>query len=184
MHTISWAPGSKPKLDRLFNDLREQHYNDHSHRLWKNYSEKEFNFIQPVALTIYFDDNEIPEICSSISTRDCWPKGVYRIHNRVWKPNNKKTFLTRVSDSMGYSAKSQIRWLTRNTDCKLYFISRQTSKWEEWMIKHFEKDFNIHFKTDNFKYLTCPNECDDTCWQKIIYNGNSTLLNYWKHRNA
>jgi len=181
MKTITWVPGTDAIHDELFDQLREQHYNDHSHRLWQNYSRKEFDFIRPVALTIYFDDDNIPEVCSSISERDCWPKGAYRIHNRVWKCNNKKQFLRRVSPSMGYSAKSQIEWLKENTDCKLYFISRQTNNWDEWMIEHF-KEYDIHFKTDNYMYLTCPNECDDTCWQRIIYSGDESLLAQWKRK--
>jgi len=181
MRTITWKPGTDPEHDKLFDDLREQHYNDHSHRLWQNYSKEEFNFICPVALTIHFDDNEIPEVCSSISERSCWPNGAYRIHNRVWKCNNRKQFLRKVSPSMGLSAKSQILWLKKNTDAKLYFISRQTNNWDNWMIAHF-KEYGINFKTDNYLYLTCPDECDDNCWQRIIYSGNETLLEQWKRR--
>ena len=182
MRTITWVPGTDAEHDELFDQLREQHYNDHSHRLWKNYSREEFNYINPVALTIYFDDNGIPEVCSGISKRDCWPQGVYRIHNRVWKCNNKTQFLRRVSPSMGYSARSQIEWLEQNTDCQLYFISRQTdNKWNGWMIEHF-KEYNINFKTDKYLYLTCPNECDNTCWQHIIYSGNESLLEQWKRQ--
>lgn len=179
MRTITWEPGSNPDMDRLFDKLRQQHYEDHSHRLWQNYSKEAFKDV--AALTIYFDENDVPEVCSSTMWRDCWPEGVYRIHNRVWKCNNKKQFLRKVSPSMGYSARSQIDWLKANTDCKLYFISRQTSNWDEWMIKHF-KEYDIHFETDNYMYLTCPNECDDTCWQYIIYNGNTALLEHWKHK--
>jgi hypothetical protein len=182
MRTVTWVPGSNMEMDELFDDLREQQYNDRSHRLWKNYSKKEFNFINPVALTIHFDENNIPEVCSSISGRDCWPNNAYRIHNRVWKCNNKKSFLRKVSPSMGLIAQSQTDWLKENTNCELFFISRQTTNWEDWMIEHFNKDFGFKFETDKYFYLTCPNECDDTCWQKIIYSGNTELLDTWKRR--
>jgi hypothetical protein len=181
MRTITWKPGTDLEHDELFDELREQHYNDHSHRLWQNYSKKEFDFIRPVALTIHFDDTGIPEVCSSISERSCWPNGAYRIHNRVWKCNNRKQFLRKVSPSMGLSAKSQIEWLKDNTDAELYFISRQTSNWDNWMIEHF-KEYGINFKTDNYLYLTCPNECDTNCWQQIIYSGNESLLEQWKRQ--
>ena len=83
---------------------------------------------------------------------------------------------------MGYSAGSQIEWLEKNTDCLLYFISRQTdNNWDNWMIEHF-KEYGIHFKTDKYLYLTCPNECDNTCWQHIIYTGDDSLLELWKRR--
>jgi len=179
MKVITWAPGTNIEYDELFETLRAEHYADTSHRLWKNYAKEAFNDV--AALTIYFDDDGVPEVCSSTTQRSCWPAGAYRIHNRVWKANNKKTFLRRVSPSMGHSAASQIEWLKNNTDCQMYFISRQTDNWNDWMIEHF-KEYSIEFKTDNYMYLTCPNECDDTCWQRIIYNGNSELLQEWKRR--
>ena len=179
MKVVTWAPGTNTEYDQLFESLRKIHHSDTSHRLWKNYSKEAFKDV--AALTIYFDEDGIPEVCSSTTQLSCWPKGAYRIHNRVWKANNKKAFLRRVSPSMGYSAASQIDWLTQNTDCRLYFISRQTDNWNNWMIEHF-KEYDIEFKTDNYMYLTCPNECDDTCWQRIIYAGDTTLLEQWKRR--
>lgn len=179
MKTITWVPGTNTDLDKLFDELRERHYQDHSHRLWKNYAREAF--AEVAALTIYFDNDNVPEVCSSVTRRACWPDTAYRIHNRVWKCNNKKEFLRKVSPSMGYSARSQIDWLAANTDCKLYFISRQTDNWQSWMAEHF-KDYEIDFKFDNYKYLTCPNECDETCWQHIVYNGDEELLNLWKRR--
>ena len=179
MKTITWAPGTCKEYDELFESLRAQHYADTTHRLWKNYAKDAFKNV--AALTIHFDDSGIPEVCSSTTQRDCWPKDVYRIHNRVWKASNKKHFLRKVSPSMGHSAVSQIEWLRNNTDCQLYFISRQTDNWPNWMIEHF-KEYSIEFKTNNYTYLTCRNEYDDTCWQRIIYNGDSELLQEWKRR--
>jgi hypothetical protein len=179
MRTITWAPGTNTEYDTLFETLRATHYADTGHRLWKNYAKDAFKDV--AALTIHFDDDDVPEVCSSTTQRPCWPVGAYRIHNRVWKANNKKTFLRRVSPSMGHSATSQIEWLKNNTDCRLYFISRQTDNWNNWMIKHF-REYDIEFKTDNYMYLTCPNECDDTCWQRIIYSGDTSLLEQWKRR--
>jgi hypothetical protein len=83
---------------------------------------------------------------------------------------------------MGFIAQQQSAWLTENTNCDLFFISRQTTNWEAWMIKHFNGDFGFDFDTDKYLYLTCPNECDDTCWQKIIYSGNTGTLGKWKRR--
>jgi hypothetical protein len=83
---------------------------------------------------------------------------------------------------MGITAQSQIDWLRDNTKSQLYFISRQTNNWNDWMIAHFDKNFEIKFKTDKYAYLTCPNECDETCWQPIIYNGDEQLLTTWKRR--
>ena len=178
MKTTTWVPGTDVALDQLFDDLREQQYRDRSHRLWKNYSKENFN--SAVALTICFNDLGEPEMCSSISSRECWPSGAYRILNRLWKHSNKIAYPRVMSNSFGSSALSQIDWLKNNADCQLYFVSRQTDNWEQWCINNFLDRFNLEFKTDNYKYLTCPNEYDSTCWQKIIYHGDESLLTQWK----
>jgi hypothetical protein len=180
MRVETWVPGSNAEYDNLFHVLREKHYQDQTHRLWKNYAKEAFDNV--VVLSIYFNDNDIPEVCSSATNRSCWPINAYRIHNRVWKCNNKKPFLRKVSDSMGLIAQSQAAWLKEHTGCELFFISRQTTNWEEWMIEHFNKDFGFNFETDKYYYLTCPNKYDDTCWQKIIYSGNTELLDTWDRR--
>lgn len=180
MSTITWIPGTNQKLDKLFDELREKQYLDKSHRLWKNYSKTEFEFLKPVALSIAFDGNKNPIACSSIAARDCWPENVYRIHNRTWKiQDNRKLRLSEISPSMASICSEQIAWLHSNTDCALYFISRQGEQFENWMIKNFAKH-GLNFYTDNFKYLTCPNEIDSSCWQKIIFNGDTAVLRNWK----
>lgn len=167
-------------MDDLFEDLREEQFTNYDHRYWKNYGKDSFTFA--VALTICFNDDGIPEMCSSIASRDCWPSGAYRILNRLWKHTNKIKYPRRMSTSFGESVKSQINWLQQNTDYTLYFISRQTENWEQWCIDQFRDRFDLKFTKGTHKYLTCPNECDDTCWQSIIYNGDPTILELWKRK--
>jgi hypothetical protein len=178
MKAITWVPGTNEDLDKEFDFLRSIQYNNRNHRLWKNYSSSEFN--NAAALTMCWNDRGEVEMCSSIAQRSVWPKYAYRILNRLWKNTNKITFPRIMSPSFAETAKSQITWLKENTDCKLFFISRQTENWEDWVIKNFKEIYGITFKKDNYKYLTCSNECDSTCWQKIIYNGDEKLLTLWK----
>jgi hypothetical protein len=180
MRSITWTPNTDKYLDETFHNLREQQYNDRSHRLWKNYSKESFD--SAVALTIVFNDNFEPEMCSSIASRECWPGGAFRILNRLWKHSNKIAYPRVMSPSFAASVKSQIDWLKENVDCNLYFISRQTDNWEDWCIKNFRDVYGLEFQKDNYKYLTCPNECDNTCWQKIIYNGDPEILTQWKRQ--
>jgi hypothetical protein len=182
MHTVTWKTGTDTKLDNLFTSLRKERYLDTSHRLYKNYGDENFLSTTPIALTICFDDNNIPEVCSSIAIRNCWPNNVYRIHNRMWKASNRKPYVRRLSDSVGYATLSQIDWLKSNTNCELCFISRQTETWENWLMSNLNEHFGCNFKSDNHKYLTCPNECDQTCWQKIIYMGDERILEKWQRR--
>lgn len=182
MKVKTWVPGTDTELDNLFNELREQRYQDKSHRLWENYSQTSFQYAGIIACTICFNDENYPEMCSTISSRECWPFGAYRILNRLWKHSNKIDYPVVMSPSFAYSAQSQIDWLYSNTDFCLYFISRQKNNWERWCIRMFQSKYNIPFKTDNFRYLTCPNEIDDNCWQKIIYHGDESILDKWKRR--
>lgn len=183
MNAITWKPGSDTKLDLLFDSLRENQYRDRSHKLWKNYSHEEINtWSGAIAYTICFNDSNQPELCSTISSRSCWPIGAFRILNRLWKCSNHVNYPTVMSPSFAYTASSQISWLTKNVDCKLYFISRQKDNWESWVIKMFKKHYNIDFKTNDYKYLTCPNRCDITCWQKIIYWGDESILEKWQRQ--
>lgn len=179
MHATTWAPGTNNELDQLFDELRERQYQDHTHRLWENYSKEKMG--KSIALTIVFEDDNTPLVCGTIASRSWWPVNTYRIYNRMWKPNQRKEFLRRVTPSVGMLGVSQVNWLKENTTCDLYFISRETDNWQEWMIKHF-LEYGLEFKTDKYKYLTCSKEILDSCWQHIIYNGNDRILAEWKHR--
>jgi hypothetical protein len=83
---------------------------------------------------------------------------------------------------MALSGKSQIEWLETCSDCQLYFISRETDNWQKWMIENFSNTHGLNFEMDDHLYLTCPNECDNSCWQNIIYNGNRELLQTWQRK--
>lgn len=183
MKTYTWAPGTDSYLDDIFEKTREEHYQSIvEHRLRENYSKNSFDYAGIVAYTIAFNDNGVPEICSTISNRPCWPGSAYRILNRLWKHTNKVTHSKFISEAMVSNVRSQVEWLKENTDCELYFISRQTDNWMKWVSTKFSEQYNINFITADKKYLTCPNECDDSCWQRIIYIGDRTLLDTWKSR--
>lgn len=183
MKAETWIPGNNQKLDKLFDSLRQQQYENRSHRLWKNYSKDEIEkWSGSIAYTISFDQNGQPELCSTVSYRNCWPMGAFRILNRTWKVKNKKQIMPEISQAMGAATLSQIAWLKENIDFKFYFISRQSDNWMEWVSNNFKRQFNLDFKIAENKYLTCPNEYDDTCWQKIIYNGDPEVLTQWKQK--
>lgn len=182
MKATTWIPGSNLELDAMFDSLREKQYQDKSHRLYKNYSKEYWANAGIVANTIAFNSNNEPEVCATISNRTCWPSTVYRIYNRTWKCSNKQTFLRTVTPAMALVGKSQIQWLYEHTDCDLYFISRQTDNWQAWMIKSFFKNYAMPFRQDEYAYLTCPNSNDDSCWQRIIYNGSENILTQWQRK--
>jgi len=176
-----WRPGTNKEFDNLFEKFRVQQYQDKTHRYWENYSEKQFQ--NCVAYSLYFNDFGEVEVCSSISKKNCWPDSVYRVMNRLWKVGEKRQIILKsISDSTGHSTISQIKWLKENTDCKLYFISRQTDNWVKWLSYELNSKFGTDLRFDKYKYLTCPNETDSKCWQRIIYEGDETVLNQWKRK--
>jgi len=181
MKAVTWKPGTNQELDQLFDEYREIQFHD-NHHLAKNYSRHFYDF--SIALTIAFDENDKPEICSSISSRDCWPKGAYRIMSRLWKTKHHRVqHSTFISQAMIGNALSQIAFLKEHTDCRFYFISREKNGWQDWSIKKFKKQFDVDFKIASGKYLTCPNESDSSCWQHIIYQGDETVFSEWKSIN-
>jgi len=180
MNTITWKPGTEPKLDLLFDELRERQHQDQTHRLWKNYNRDAFKEVS--ALTICFDDAGNPEMCSSILVRNCWPAGAVRVLNRLWKSNNKIAYPRTMSPSWGLSAQSQFTWLENNLPHELCFISRQSNNWQDFTRQEFSRQFHINWDTDNFRYLTCSNESDESCWQYILHIGNKSLLEKWKRK--
>lgn len=180
METYTWVPGTEPHLDKIFNEVREERYQCREHRLWENYSKEHFE--SSIALTIAFNKEGIPEICSSIASKDCWPTDAYRILNRMWKHSNKVQHSVKISRAMVSNVESQIDWLNQFTECKLYFISRQTDNWMSWVAEKFKSQYDLEFNIAPYKYLTCSNECDDSCWQHIIYAGDTEILNKWKSK--
>lgn len=180
MKTVTWVPGSNKEYDKMFDHYRAIQYNS-NHRLSENYSKDFYKF--SLALTMAINKSGDPEICSSIASRDCWPKNAYRILNRLWKTHNYRIKHSKfISEAMAGNALSQINWLKENTDCELYFISRETSNWLNWTAEKFNQQYNLKFNIGPAKYLTCPNECDSSCWQYILYNGDQKILDKWKSK--
>lgn len=183
MNTVTWRPGTNSEMDHLFDALRTQQYQTQTHKLRQNYSPEDFLYWGAVALTICFDDAGMPEMCSCIASRPCWPDQVYRITSRMWKHANRRAFARPISPSFSASIQSQINWLDENTQHRMYFISRQTKPhWQDYGIASFKQTLNIDFSKSNKRYLTCPDANDESCWQEIIYVGDQTVLSEWSSK--
>lgn len=179
IHAKTWIPGTDRNLDNLFEELRNNFYCSQHHPLWYNYNKDHFQTCS--ALTISFD-NHTPIFCSSILERKIWPDGVFRIMNRYWRVGNDHTLLKTISPGSGEMTMSQIAWVKSQPKFQLAFISRQYDFWQEFIAKEYRQRYNIEFEIDNYKYLTCENMNDDTCWQRIIYQGNADILSQWNKK--
>lgn len=181
MYAETWRPGTNAELDNLFDEIREKFYRAQQHPLWENYNAKHFQSCE--ALTISFDNNNYPYLAASILKRSCWPPRAYRILNRFWSNKMSVGSIKNLPQEKGLLLKSQIQWLKDNTDSELHFISRSSKYWQKWSADQYEHNFGLGtFYYDNYKYLVCDNCADDSCWQTIVYQGNSELLKQWQKR--
>lgn len=176
-HVTTWVSNSY--LDNIYEELRQAHYNI-DHKLRENYSVAHIQEVS--AKSIYWDHLGNPSIVCSILNRSCWPTNTYRILNRLWKTkiNSGKTF--NIDNGFYLLLKNQMNWCY-NHDASAIFMSRQTSgKWQQWVISHFLKISNINLHAPTEYFLTCDNEECSSCWQKIIFHGDTRLLNNWKKK--
>jgi hypothetical protein len=166
-------------LDAIYEKLRRQHYIKSGHRLYKNYSPKHINEVS--AKSIYWGHSGEPEIVSSILSRPCWPEGTYRILNRLWKPKMLTNPIFDINEGFSKLIEDQVSW------CELrgatgFFMSREgDTAWREWAIENLKKQTDLEFHLPNAKFLTCNDESDESCWQKIIYHGSLENLDNWKN---
>lgn len=181
MTAITWKPGTDSLYDPLFDHLRELHYRDKTHHLWSNYNREHF-INEAAALTIVFDNHGNPTHCGSVLQRSCWPDKVYRVLNRLWRVNRYDGPIKDIDPNGGLLLKSQIDWLQENTDYELAFISRESKHFQKWLIGQCRKNYQLDFEHDDYLYLTCPNPSDNSCWQRIIYQGNKNLLESWTRK--
>lgn len=173
---ITWTVD--PVLDEIYEDLRKKHYVKEGHRLYKNYSKDHINEVS--AKTIYWGHSGEPEIVCSILKRPCWPDNTYRILNRLWKPKMMTGPIFDISEGFAKVLEDQLSW------CQLrkaegVFMSRQgDGGWQKWASEKLEVMTGLKFYTPDERFLTCNNEDEKDCWQKIIYYGNTENIETWK----
>ena len=182
MHVKIWVQGTDSKLDSLFEELRIQQHSDTTHPLYRNYAAEAFK--ECSALSITFEDDK-PIVVGSILARDCWPKNAYRILNRFWKVHEHRLPHLDRNHGMAVFSKTveaHVHYAEKELNADLVFISRQHDNWQAFTKRILIQKVDIEFKYNDYKYLTCGNEHDSTCWQKIVYRGNEDLLTDWEKR--
>ena len=78
------------------------------------------------------------------------------------------------------TVEAHVNYAEQELNADLVFISRQHDNWQAFTKRILIQKADIEFKYNDYKYLTCSNEHDDTCWQKIVYRGNEDLLTQWQ----
>jgi hypothetical protein len=174
---ITWTVD--PTLDDIYETLRKQHYLKEGHRLYKNYSKDHLTEVS--AKTIYWGNSGEPEIVCSILQRPCWPDKTYRILNRLWKPKMMTGPIFDISEGFAKVLEDQIGWCHLR-QAEGVFMSRQgDGNWQKWAGEKLGAMTGLKFQLPRDKFLTCNNEQDESCWQRIIYYGNPDIVKHWKN---
>ena len=168
------------ELDSVYEMLRREHVKK-DHRYASNYHKSHIQEL--TAKSIYWDENGEPMIVSSILQRPSWPKGVYRILNRAWKPfmNIESPFT--IHRGWFFMVRKQADWCFERK-AEGVFISRQTVNvaTQRWGLEKGKRLLGYNFEIPPDKYLTCVNEDNPACWQRIVYCGDTNLLQQWKRK--
>jgi hypothetical protein len=178
--TRVWYPGQDTELDNLFEVLRTRQFEDSTHPLHLNYSKDSFQDCSALSITF---DNDKPICCGSILRKPFWPKDTYRILNRFWKVADERFELLNNSNKMlriSDFVKTQLEYSRDFLNSKLIFISRQEENWQHFFIDTIKNNTGYVWQADvKHYYQTCLTPNDDSCWQKIIFYGDSSLLESW-----
>jgi hypothetical protein len=167
------------ELNDTYEYYRQQHFKNTKHRLYSNYSKNHVSELS--AKSIYWGNDGEPKIICSILARSCWPDDTYRILNRLWKPNLNSGAIFDIDQGFGMLVKDQLDWSIQH-GANAVFMSRQTDgKWQQWASKILTEMTGIEFYLPPEKFLTCENESDSSCWQKIIFYGDKSKLNTWSN---
>lgn len=169
-----------PLLDLIYDDLRQQHYNRQHLRLYRNYSH---DHVKEVSVkSIYWRDDGSPGIICSVLGRKCWPQGTYRILNRLWKPTINTGPRRGIDHGFSMLVINQTQWCM-DRGARAVFMSRQTDGWTRWAGEHFNRSTGLFFECPTGRYLTCDDDENNECWQKILIHGDvNSVLNTWRNK--
>jgi hypothetical protein len=178
--SITWTVD--PSLDSIYELLREAHHSNRSHRLSDNYGPGHVPELS--AKSIYWDHDGGPRIVSSVLSRKCWPRGVYRILNRMWKPRMNTGSPFSIDPGFGKMIVDQLSFC-EELGARAVFMSRQTDGgWQRWAADGFGEQTGLSFHLPEDSFLTCDNEDDVSCWQRIMLCGPTDVLDSWKRRTV
>ena len=171
---------SDTALDAIYEDLRKKHYIKAGHRLYKNYSPEHVQEVS--AKSIYWGHSGEPEIVASILSRPCWPENTYRILNRLWKPKLMSNPIFEINEGFTKLIEDQINWCELRGASGMFMSRQGDTSWQHWVVSKLSAQTDLEFYIPEEKFLTCSNEDDESCWQRIIYHGNTDTMSTWKNK--
>jgi hypothetical protein len=150
-----------------------------NHRLSKNYSSG-FLRDEIIAYSMSYDNDQV-YLCSTIGTKKTWPVGVYRLINRVFKPNPTGDFTKNIQSFWVDMIHQQLEICKQQQDFQTAIITRQAG------YRNTLNQLKLHINTPDNKFhlLERPvwvleNFSNPECYQDVLFYGNQIPLKNFK----
>jgi hypothetical protein len=87
-----------------------------------------------------------------------------------------------INEGFAKLIEDQVSWCELRGASGMFMSRQGESDWQHWVVNKLKGQTELEFYLPDEKFLTCNNEEDDNCWQKIIYYGDTNLLADWKNK--
>jgi|AACY02.15.fsa_nt_gi hypothetical protein len=174
MQTSIWV--EDPHLQEIF-DLERTKISSSQHPLAINYSSW-FDKKEIIAYTMTWDSDKV-YLCSTIGRKEYWPKGTYRVLNRLFKGDPEDVVTKHINHFWMDHVEQQINFLKNYKGFKTAIISRKQGY--QRALTKFQQELllrNLEFKLSPTPVWVC-NDCNNPeCLQDILYYGKNVLGNF------
>jgi hypothetical protein len=149
------------------------------HRLSKNYSSG-FHRDEIIAYSMSYDNDQV-YLCSTIGTKQTWPAGVYRLINRVFKPNPTSDFTKNIQPFWVDMIHQQLEICKQQKDFQTAIITRRAG------YRNTLTQLKLHIDTPNDTFYlfrksvwVLEHFSNPECYQDVLYYGNQASLENFK----
>ncbi len=160
-------------LQEKFDHARNQIANS-SHPLSCNYAEN-FNSKEILACSMSFENDQIL-LCSSIARKDYWPTGVYRILNRVFKPQPTQSFTKKIESYWADMVEQQLEFCKAISGFKTAIVTRKLGYVNT--LKQLSNTIGSK-QIESYVYEKPVWICNDyhnpECLQNVLYIGQNVI---------
>jgi hypothetical protein len=145
------------------------------HPLAVNYSTW-FDNSEVVAYSMSYDKDDI-YLCSTIGRKEYWPTGVYRIINRVFKPQPKNIVTKNIEHFWADMVLQQIEFCQSLEDFECAIVTRKQGYTRTLtQLANTVAERGIEFKLYKNAIWVCDDFNNPDCQQNLIYFGNSRKI--------
>jgi hypothetical protein len=163
-------------MQEKFDHARNQIANS-QHPLSCNYAEN-FNSKEILACSMSYEQGEI-FLCSSIARKEYWPIGVYRILNRVFKPQPTQSFTKKIQSYWADMVEQQLEFCQRIPDFQTAIVTRKLGYVNT--LKQLSTTINskqIQSCLYDRPVWICNDYHNPECLQNVLYIGQNVISQF------